>query len=52
LIETSLLVVGAEFSTVADIDVCERTLHAQARLLGVVLNKCRYEAEQNCNFEI
>lgn len=52
LIETSLLVVGAEFSAVADIDVCERTLHEQTRLLGVVLNKCRYKPEQNSNFQI
>jgi Mrp family chromosome partitioning ATPase len=52
LIQTSLLVVGAEFSSIADIDVCERTLHAQTRLLGVVLNKCRYDPEQSSNFQI
>lgn len=52
LMETSLLVVGAEFSTVGDIDVSERALHEQTRLLGVVLNKCRYEPEQNSNFQI
>lgn len=50
LVEASLLVVGAEFDTVADIDVCERQLQARTNLLGVVLNKCRYKAEQYENF--
>lgn len=51
LMETSLLVVGAEFSTIADIDVSERELQTATRLLGVVLNKCRYDADQNSNFQ-
>ena len=40
--DCSLLVAGAEHSTVAEIDLCERDLAAQENLLGVVLNKCRY----------
>lgn len=51
-IEASLLVIGAEFSTVADIDVSERELQSRTRLLGVVLNKCRYRAEQYTNFQV
>ena len=51
LMETSLLVVGAEFSTIPDIDVSERELQTSTRLLGVVLNKCRYNADQNNNFQ-
>ena len=51
LMETSLLVVGAEFSTVPDIDVSEHELQTSTRLLGVVLNKCRYNADQNSNFQ-
>lgn len=51
LMETTLLVVGAEYSTVADIDVSERELQAHTKLLGVVLNKCRYKVEQNINFQ-
>ncbi|WDR06234.1 CpsD/CapB family tyrosine-protein kinase [Devosia rhodophyticola] len=48
--EATMLVVGAEASTVADIDVCERELETRTNLLGVVLNKCRYKADQNNNF--
>ncbi|MET3926555.1 CpsD/CapB family tyrosine-protein kinase [Devosia sp. 2618] len=52
LMEASLLVVGAEYSTVADIDITERELQAQTRLIGVVLNKCRFTSDQNTNFQI
>lgn len=52
LVETSLLVVGAEYSTVSDIDIAERELQAQTRLLGVVLNKCQYTSEQSANFQV
>lgn len=51
LLQTSLLVVGAEFSTVNDIDIAERELQAQTRLLGVVLNQCQYTPDQNTNFQ-
>lgn len=49
--ETSMLVVGAEFSTVNDIDVAERELQSQTRMLGVVLNKCQYTPDQSTNFQ-
>lgn len=42
-VDCSLLIAGAEYSTIGEIDVCERDLAAQENLLGVVLNKCRYE---------
>lgn len=51
LMEATMLVVGAEFSTIADIDVSEHQLQRSTRLLGVVLNKCRYDADQNSNFQ-
>lgn len=51
LVETSLLVVGAEHDTITDIDVCERQLQSRTKLLGVVLNKCRYKTEQYANFQ-
>ncbi|CDP53225.1 CpsD/CapB family tyrosine-protein kinase [Paradevosia shaoguanensis] len=41
-IDCSLLVAGAEYSTIGEIDVCERELGQHETLLGVVLNKCRY----------
>lgn len=50
LVEASLLVVGADFDTVADIDVSERQLQSRTNLLGVVLNKCRYKTEEYANF--
>ncbi|RYE59819.1 MAG: hypothetical protein EOP20_04160 [Hyphomicrobiales bacterium] len=52
LMETTLLVVGAEYSTLADIDVSERQLQTQTKLLGVVLNKCRYKSDPNTNFQV
>ncbi|MDB5527019.1 MAG: putative tyrosine-protein kinase in polysaccharide synthesis region [Devosia sp.] len=52
LVDTTLLVVGAEYDTVSDIDASERELQARTRLLGVVLNKCRYKTEQNINFQL
>ncbi|MBU1336422.1 MAG: CpsD/CapB family tyrosine-protein kinase [Alphaproteobacteria bacterium] len=50
LVEASLLVVGADFNTVADIDVCESLLQSRTNLLGVVLNKCRYRTEAYADF--
>jgi len=52
LVDTALLVVGAEHDTVSDIDASERELQARTKLLGVVLNKCRYKIEQNINFQV
>ncbi|MHA6692449.1 CpsD/CapB family tyrosine-protein kinase [Devosia sp. A449] len=51
LVEASLLVVGAEQSTIDDIDVCERQMRDRTHLLGVVLNKCRYPTGKNSNFQ-
>lgn len=51
MVEATLLVVGAEHSTIDDIDVCERQLGEQTHLLGVVLNKCRYDGGKNSNFQ-
>lgn len=51
LMEAALLVVGAEQSTITDIDVSERELQNQSKFLGVVLNKCRYKSEQSINFQ-
>ena len=52
LVDTSLLVVGAEHSTLDEIDVSERQLQSQTKLLGVVLNKCRYKSGAGSNFEV
>lgn len=52
VMETALLVAGAEFSTIADIDVSEHALQNATRMLGVVLNKCRYDAAPNANFQV
>jgi len=51
LVDRMILVVGAEQSTVAEIDVCERELSEQEKLLGVVLNKCRHKAAQYDNYQ-
>ena len=45
-VNRALLVVGAEFSTTQDIDLCERDLAEEAKLLGVVLNRCHYRTER------
>lgn len=52
LVDTTLLVVGAEHSTINEIDVSERQLQTQTKLLGVVLNKCRYKSGAAANFEV
>ena len=41
-----LLVAAAEKSRLDEVDKCERDLSEQTQVLGVVLNKCRYGAEQ------
>lgn len=51
-VEASLLVVAAEESTVDDIDVCERQLSDRTHLLGVVLNKCRFDTGKNSNYQV
>ena len=45
-VDAVLLIAGAESTTVKEIDSCERELAAQTNVMGVVLNKCRYMAEE------
>ena len=40
-----LLVAAAERSRLDEVDKCEQELSEQTQVLGVVLNKCRYGAE-------
>jgi protein-tyrosine kinase len=42
-VDCSLLVVAAESTTLPNIDICEKELAQLTNVLGVVLNKCRYE---------
>ncbi len=41
-VDCALIVAGAETSTVAEIDECERELAEFTNVLGVVLNRCRH----------
>ncbi len=41
-VDCVVLVAAAESSSFAEIDLCERELSEKSKLLGVVLNKCRY----------
>jgi protein-tyrosine kinase len=41
-VDCALMVTEAEASTVAEIDRCGKELAAHAKVLGVVLNKCRF----------
>jgi Mrp family chromosome partitioning ATPase len=41
-VDAVLLVAAAETTTVKQIDTCEREIAQVARVMGVVLNKCRY----------
>ncbi|MDB5560939.1 MAG: chromosome partitioning protein [Hyphomicrobiales bacterium] len=45
-VDCTLLVAAAEQSKLAEVDVCERELAEDAKLLGVVLNKCRYKPDE------
>ena len=51
-VDRTMLVVGAEQSTISEIDVCERELAAESKLLGVVLNKCKHSSEQYGNYGV
>jgi Mrp family chromosome partitioning ATPase len=44
-IDCAMLVVAAEASKLGEVDVCERELAEESKLLGVVLNKCRHQTE-------
>jgi Mrp family chromosome partitioning ATPase len=41
-VDSTILVVAAEHSTVDEVDRCERRLSEQTNMLGVVLNRCHY----------
>lgn len=45
-VDCAILVVAAEQTTLAEVDLCERELAEKTNLLGVVLNKCRYAPEK------
>ena len=45
-VDCAILVVAAEQTTRAEVDLCERELSQKTNLLGVVLNKCRYAPEK------
>ncbi|MEZ5776815.1 MAG: CpsD/CapB family tyrosine-protein kinase [Paracoccaceae bacterium] len=42
-VDCALLIAAAESTTLANIDICEKELAQLTNVLGVVLNKCRYE---------
>jgi protein-tyrosine kinase len=44
-VDCVILVVAAEASTLGEVDICERNLARESRVLGVVLNKCHYGPE-------
>ncbi|QFU17866.1 CpsD/CapB family tyrosine-protein kinase [Microvirga thermotolerans] len=41
-VDCVILVVAAETSTLGEVDICERSLARESRVLGVVLNKCHF----------
>lgn len=45
-VDCAILVVAAEQTTRAEVDLCERELSQKTNVLGVVLNKCRYAPEK------
>ncbi len=42
-VDCALLVAAAESTTLSNIDLCEKELAQLTNVLGVVLNKCRYQ---------
>jgi Mrp family chromosome partitioning ATPase len=45
-VDAALLVVAAEASSLREVDLCERILAERSKVLGVVLNKCRFLPDQ------
>ena len=43
-VDCVLVIAAAEYTKMADLDACERELAGVTNVLGIVLNKCRYEA--------
>jgi Mrp family chromosome partitioning ATPase len=46
LVDCVILIAAAEQSTLGEIDICEQELSEKSKVLGVVLNKCRYAPEK------
>lgn len=44
-VDCVILVVAAESSTLGEVDLCERSLARESKVLGVVLNKCQFGPE-------
>lgn len=45
-VDCVLLVAAAEATSIKEIDNCERELASQTNFMGVLLNKCRYKADE------
>lgn len=45
-VDCVILVAAAEQSTLAEVDICEQELSESTKVLGVVLNKCRFGPEK------
>lgn len=45
-VDCALIVAAAEMTSGAEVDVCEYELSQRTKVLGVVLNKCRYTPEK------
>jgi Mrp family chromosome partitioning ATPase len=46
LVDCTLIVTASEITTAAEADLCEYELSQRTKVLGVVLNKCRYTPEK------
>lgn len=44
-VDTSLIVVEAGVSTIEQVDLCEKELAVQTNVLGMILNKCRFQSD-------
>ena len=44
-VDCALLIAAAESTTVSQVDACEREIAEETNVLGVVLNKCRFPAD-------
>ena len=46
-VDCVMIIAAAERTKMSELDACERELAGVTNVLGVVLNKCRYEVEDN-----
>lgn len=44
-VDCALIIAEAGVSTISQVDLCERELAAQTNVLGVVLNKCKFQSD-------